>query len=160
MPEHAGDAQHALDRLTTTMLEVGLLLEAAVELPGAAARLRINEALSLVDGAVRAARDHIFTEASHEAQTSRALSPLDEPHRSRWFAARADLLHERMLETARGLQRSAQANAALLEQRAALVQDPSQADYPTEIKRWRSFADQAEHLAHRLERDHDRESAS
>ena len=150
MPKPA-DERDLLERLTKTMLDVGLLLQAAVELPGEAARLRITDALSLLEDAVQAARNHAFTESSPDAHAGVAESPLNEPGRSRWSAARRELLHERMLGTARGLQRSAAQAAALLEQQARIVQEPSPTDYRTEIKRWQAFADQAEQLACRLE---------
>jgi hypothetical protein len=41
--------------------------------------------------------------------------------------------------------------AALLERRADLLGQPRRIDYPTEIKRWRAFADQAAQMAERWE---------
>jgi len=156
MPAHADEEGRLLERLTKTMLDVGVLLQAAAELPGAAARRAIGEALSLLDDAVRAARDHVFAESNRDAQVNVARSPLNEPGRSRWSAARTKLLHERMLETARGLHGAAAENAALLEEQVALVREPLQADIRIEVKRWQIFASQAEDLARRLEHGPDR----
>jgi hypothetical protein len=41
--------------------------------------------------------------------------------------------------------------AALLERQADLIEPPGRIDYPTEIKRWRVFADQAKQMAERWE---------
>lgn len=60
-------------------------------------------------------------------------------------------LKERAACTARELQARALETAALLEQRAHLARRPSGRDYPAEIKRWRTFADQAEQMAERWE---------
>ena len=60
---------------------------------------------------------------------------------------RPALLEERMARTARALQVNALNAAALLERQADLARPPARLDYPTEIKRWRAFADQAEQMA-------------
>ena len=62
------------------------------------------------------------------------------------------LLKERMAQTARALQATTLNAAALLEQQADLIRPPGRLDYPTEIKRWRTFADQVEQTARRWER--------
>jgi hypothetical protein len=56
-----------------------------------------------------------------------------------------------MASTARELQARALDAAALLEKRADIGRRPSRMDYPTEIKRWRAFADHAERMAKRWE---------
>ena len=67
------------------------------------------------------------------------------------IANRVASLNEYVVQTAHALQLAAADTAALLEQRADLVGQPGQIDYPTEIKRWRAFADQAEQMAKRWE---------
>ena len=64
---------------------------------------------------------------------------------------RTALLKQRMAQTARALEVAAADAAALLEQQADLARQPGQMDYPSEIKRWRAFADQAGHMARRWE---------
>lgn len=61
------------------------------------------------------------------------------------------LLKERAAHTAWALRVAALDAAALLEQQADLARRPGRLDYPTEIKRWRAFADQAEQMAKRWE---------
>jgi hypothetical protein len=64
---------------------------------------------------------------------------------------RPALLRERMARTARALQANALNAAVLLERQADRARRPGRLDYPTEIKRWRAFADQAEQMARRWE---------
>jgi hypothetical protein len=64
---------------------------------------------------------------------------------------RPALVKERMARTARAMQVNALNAAALLERQADHVRPPTRLDYPTEIKRWRAFADQAEQMARRWE---------
>lgn len=61
------------------------------------------------------------------------------------------LLKERAVHTAWALRAAALDAAALLEQQGDLAGRPGKLDYPTEIKRWRAFADQAEQMAKRWE---------
>jgi hypothetical protein len=60
-------------------------------------------------------------------------------------------MQEHMARMARALQASAADYAALLERRAELTRPPQRMDYRAEIKRWRTFADQAEQMAKRWE---------
>jgi hypothetical protein len=64
---------------------------------------------------------------------------------------RPALVNERMARTARAMQANALNAAALLERQAGLARPPALLDYPTEIKRWRAFADRAEQMARRWE---------
>lgn len=64
---------------------------------------------------------------------------------------RPALLEERMARTARALQATALNAAARLERQADRARRPGRLDYPTEIKRWRAFAAQAEQMAERWE---------
>ena len=56
-----------------------------------------------------------------------------------------------MAETVRSLQVAGAESGALLEQAADLARRPARMDYPTEIKRWRAFPDQAGQVAKRWE---------
>jgi hypothetical protein len=60
-------------------------------------------------------------------------------------------LSDRLARTARALQTRALDAAALLEDRADIARRPSAMDYPAEIKRWQTFARQAEQMARRWE---------
>jgi hypothetical protein len=140
-----------LNQLAVAISQVGPLLAAAGALPVNAARVHVTEALSRLDDAVEAARDHVSAEQSREVQSALVGSPLMRPGRLRWAEGRAALLRERLIVTVRALQASAAETATLLEQQAGLVKKPARADYPTEIKRWQTFADQAEQMATRLE---------
>jgi len=59
-------------------------------------------------------------------------------------------MNERLVRAARAFQATASDTAALLERSGDPAQ-PGRIDYPTEIRRWRAFADQAEQMAKRLE---------
>jgi hypothetical protein len=64
---------------------------------------------------------------------------------------RQALVQERMARAARAMQANALDAAALLERQADRGRPPTRLDYPTEIKRWQGFADQAERMAKRWE---------
>ena len=149
----ADRARDVLNQLARSLLDVGVLVKTAADLPGDAARLQTIEALSGLDDAVQAARAHVSAEHGPGANSSLAGSPLRVPGRLRWSAGRAALLRERLVQTMCALQRSAAETVRLLEQRADLVQEPGGIDYRTKIKRWRAFADQAEQMAKRLEQE-------
>lgn len=60
-------------------------------------------------------------------------------------------LKDRLAQTARELRANALKAAALLQDRADIVGQPSRLDYPAEIKRWQALADTAERMANRWE---------
>ncbi|HEX6524148.1 MAG TPA: hypothetical protein VF070_29730 [Streptosporangiaceae bacterium] len=60
-------------------------------------------------------------------------------------------LKDRLAQTARELHANALKAAALLQDRADIVGQPSRLDYPAEIRRWQAFADKAEQMAKRWE---------
>ncbi len=66
-------------------------------------------------------------------------------------AAPPAALRKRTARTARDLQERALEAAARLERQADLARQPSRLDYPTEIKRWLAFADQADQMARQWE---------
>jgi len=146
---HAGEM---LDWVIDSIFAVGLLLQDAHELPRAAAVLRIAEALHRLDDLVRGIRDHAFAEHRPRPQPGPAPnSPQIARERSAYTANRRALLKQRSAQTARALQQAAADAVVLLEQRADLLGQPGRMDYPTEIKRWRAFADEAKQMAKRWE---------
>jgi two-component system, NarL family, response regulator DevR len=147
-PTGAGEL---LNSAVNSIFTVGMMLQAAVDLPSDAAQ-RITEALRRLDDAVREARDHVF--AGHgqgsEPDLARRPSPnlLERPASAMNTSA---LLRQHVARTANALHFAAADIAALLERRADLLGQPTRIDYPTEIKRWQVFADQARQMAGRWE---------
>jgi hypothetical protein len=62
------------------------------------------------------------------------------------------LANEHVVQAAHALQVTAGDTAALLQRQAEYTPKPARIDFPTEIKRWQAFADQAEQMAKRWER--------
>ncbi len=151
-----GRSRDVLDTVVSGVFAAGLSLEAAVGLPGEADR-HIGEALRCLDEVVRQVRDHVFAEQRQSDQANR-------PHPGRRVHAggsaddaalleyRMASLRQRVIQTASALQVAAAETASLLERREDLLGPPTRIDFPTEIKRWRVFADQAGRVAERLER--------
>ncbi len=147
----ADSARELLDWVVNSIFAVGVLLEGEHELPRDAATTRITEALHRLDDVVREVRDHVLAQRVQAVQSSFApRSPLAAHQRPEQATDRLARLQERVAQTARALQSAAGNTAALLQQQAGLA-GPAQIDYPTEIKRWRAFADQAEQMANRWE---------
>jgi hypothetical protein len=142
-------AHHIVNRL----FSIGLSLDSARSIVGKGpAGDRVAAATDEVDRLIREIRDHVFAERGQG--TLAGLPPksqLDDPERSAQAPDRAALLQEHMARTARALQESVAGYAALLERRADLTRQPGRMDHPTEIKRWRAFAEQAEQMAKRWE---------
>lgn len=124
MPELAG---YIVNRL----FSVGLSLESARSIVGkGAAGDRIAAATSEIDRMIRDVRTAVFGLTEE----------------------RPALLEERMARTARALHATALDAVAMLERQADRARRPGRLDYPTEIKRWRAFAEQAEQMVRRWER--------
>jgi anti-anti-sigma factor len=152
--DQADRARELLNWSVDSIFAVGLLLRDAHELSRDAAGRRIAEALHRLDGVVREVRGHAFAEYSPGSQPGSARSSqLSAREYSAHALDRMPLLKERAAQTARGLQRAAADAAALLEQQADLIKQPSRMDYPAEIKRWRAFAGEAEQMAKRWEQE-------
>jgi len=116
--------------VVTRLFSVGIRLESARSIIGKGpAGDRVAAATDEVDLLIRDIRTTLFGLAADPAA----------------------LLKERAAHTARSLRASALDAIALLEQQADLARRPGRIDYPTEIKRWRAFADQAEQMARRWE---------
>lgn len=133
-----------LDWVTNRVFSAGLALHSGGELPGGTAEPQIAEALLHLDEAARAIRDHVFADGARPGHAR--ISAPQSQERPAGPVDRA-ALRQRMARTARALQVSAADAAALLEQQADLAGQPQRLDYPTEIKRWRAFADQAGQMA-------------
>jgi anti-sigma B factor antagonist len=146
----AGRAGELLDRVITSTFHIGVSLQAAADLPHEVIAQRITEALSRLDDMAREVRHHLFAQHDLQAQLDRAWRPPpDARERSAETRNRATLLQQRVVQTAHVLHAAASDTAALLEQRADLLDQPGRIDYPTEIKQWRVLADQAGQLADR-----------
>jgi anti-anti-sigma factor len=145
---HADRTRDLLDSAMDSIFEAGVALHAAADLASGATRGHIAEALGRLDDVAQAIHDHVF---AGRAEPRLAWgSALARRQRSARAADRA-ALRERVGQTARALEAAAANTAALLERRADLVEQPGRMDYPTEIKRWRAFADQAGQMAKRWE---------
>ena len=145
---HAGRTGELLDWVATSIFQAGGALQAATDLSRDAAGPHITEALRRLDEVAQVIRDHLF---AGRAQPGPARAPaLGGQERPAPTADRA-ALQARMAHTARSLQVTAAEAAALLEQQADRTRQPARVDYPTEIKRWRAFADEAGRMAKRWE---------
>jgi hypothetical protein len=147
-----GSAGELLDWAANSIFHIGVLLEGTHELPRDAAGPRIAEALRRLDDVVREVRHHMFAGRVQAAQSSSGRrASLDTHEHLTQATDRAASLRERVAQTARALQSAAADTAALLQQQAGLAGQSARIDYPTEIKRWRAFAEQAEQMAKRWE---------
>ena len=116
--------------IVNQLFSVGLSLESARSIVGKGpAADRLAAATEEVDHLIREIRTIMFSRTGE----------------------RTALLRDRMLQAARESQAAALDAAALLERQADLVRPPWRVDYPTEIKRWRAVARQAEQMAKRWE---------
>jgi anti-sigma B factor antagonist len=151
--DQAARAEELLDLMVDSILNVGLILQAAIDLPPGVTAQRITEALRRLDDAIREVRDHAFAERRPSVEPSPAGRPSRHPReRSAQAMDRSALQQKHIAQTARALQSAADDTAALLERRASLVGHPTCIDYPTDIKQWRAIADQAAQMAERWER--------
>ena len=141
-------AGELLDSVVHNIFIVGLMLQAAADLPHDAAALRITETLGRLDDVVREVRDHVLADRSQSIRPGSAWRPPpDVLERSALAMDRAAALRQRVAQTAHALHFTAADTAALLERRADLLGQPTRIDYPTEAKRWRVLADQAGQMA-------------
>jgi anti-anti-sigma factor len=142
-------AGELLDSVAHNIFIAGLMLQAATDLPGDAAAQRITEVLSRLDDVVREIRDQVLADRDQGAWSGRAWRPPDVLERAALARDRSALLRQRVAQTARAMHFAAADTAALLERHADLLGQPSRIDCPTEIKRWRLFADEARQMAER-----------
>ena len=146
----ASHTRELLDWVATSIDNVGVSLQAAIDLPRDITAQRITEALRRLDDVTREIRRHEPSGTAWESGPARR-HPLDIPERSALATKRTALLQQRVAQTAHALQFAAADTAALLQQRADILGQPARIDYPTEIKRWRVLADQAGQMAQRWE---------
>jgi len=152
LADHAARAEDLLHLVTASMSDAGLVLQAAIGLPPDATAQRITEALRRLDDAVRDVRDHLAAERGPGTGPELAWwPPRPALQRSARAINRSELLQRHVARTARALHSAAADTAALLERRADLLSQPRRIDYPAEIKRMRTLADQARHMAERWE---------
>ena len=152
IPGHAARAEELLRLATTSMFEVGLILQAAIDLPPDVTAQRITAALHRLDEAIQEVRDHLFAEPGHGTRPDLAWQPPQHVlERSARTMNRSELLQRHVAWTAHALHSAATDTAALLERRTDLLGQPGRFDCPTEIKRLRALADQARQMADRWE---------
>ena len=146
-------ADGQLDSAVTNIFTAAMMLQATIDLPHDVTAQRITEALSHLDDAIREVRDHEFAEHGQDSGPDLTGGPPSLAlERSGSAGDRSSLLRQRVAQTARALQFTAAKTATVLEQQAdVLRQQPTRIDYPTEIKRWQVFADQAGLMAERWE---------
>ena len=150
--ERTDRAEEMLDWAVSCIFNVGMSLQAAADLPRDVTAQRITEALDQLDEMLREIRHHVFAERGQQTRRDLAWRPApDLDERFERTATRTALAHQRVMQTAHALHAAAADTAALLEQRADLLGEPTHIDYPTEIKQWRVIADQAAQLAERWE---------
>jgi len=150
--DQAARAEELLELMIDSIFNVGLILQAVIDLPPAVTAQRITEALRRLDDAIREVRDHAFAERCHSVAPGPAWRPSRHLlERSARAMASSALLQRHVAQTARALQSAAADTAALLERRPDLLGHPTPIDYPTEIKRWRAIADQAAQMAEHWE---------
>lgn len=150
--DQANRAGELLGWVADRLFDIGVLLERVHEPPGDAASSRLAEALRGLDDVVREVRHHMFAEHAPAARSSFARrSSLDTHHRLTKARDRAAELREHVARTAHALQSAAADTAALLQQQAGPAGQPARIDYPTEARRWRALADQAEQMAEQRE---------
>ena len=148
----AAGGEELLGLTVERIFNVGLILQAALDLPPDITARRITEALHRLDEAVQQIRDHVFATRSRSAGPGPDRTPSRQLlERSAQAMEHSALLHRHVAHTARAVQSAATDTAALLERRAEVVGHPGRIDYPTDIKRWRAVADQAAQMAERWE---------
>lgn len=148
----AGRAGELPDWVVSSILDVGVSLQAAVDMPRDITDQRITDARRRLDDVVREIRDDVAAGRGQGTRPDPARRPLPEAReRSARVRDRSALLRQRVAHTAHAVHLAAADTAALLERRADLLGQPGRIDYPTEIKRWRVFADEAQQMAERWE---------
>ena len=149
--DHEARAEELLHVVVASIFDVGVILQAAIDLPPGVTAQRITEALRRLDDAVRDVRDQMFAESVQGTEPDLAWQPPRHmPERSAQAMNQSELLQRHVAQTAHALYSAAADTAALLE-RAELLRQPGRIDYLIEIKRWRALADQARQMAERWE---------
>ena len=148
----AAQTEELLGLTVQSIFGVGLILQAAIDLPPDDTAQCITDALRRLDDVVQDIRDHVLAEGGHSVEPGLVRrSPPQILQRSAQARDRAQLLRLQVTQMAHAMQSAAAGTAALLERRADLLGQPGSIDYPTEIKKWRALADQARQMAERWE---------
>ncbi len=154
----AADGDELLELTVVGIFNVGLILQAATDLPPDVISEHIIEALRRLDDTVKEIRYHVFAKIGQgiERVQGAGCDPAGPPppsvlERSARARQRSQLLQRHVAQTARAVQSAAADTAAVLERRADLLGQPGRIDYPTELKRWQARADQAQRMAERWE---------
>jgi len=148
----AARSEELLGLTVRSIFDIGLILQAAIDLPPGDTAQRVTDALRRLDDVVRDIRDHVLAGRGHVVEAGLASRPSPQVReRSAQAMTRSQLLRRHVAQTAHGVQSAAADTAALLERRAELLGQPGRIDYPTEVKRWRALADQAGQMAERWE---------
>ena len=150
--DHEARAEELLHVVVASIFDVGVILQAAIDLSPDVTAQRVTEALRRLDAAARDVRDHVFAKPAQRTEPDLAWQPPRHVlERSAQAMNRSELLQRHVAQTAHALYSAAADTAALLERRADLLHQPGRIDYQTEIKRWRTLADQTRQMAERWE---------
>ena len=123
--QRADRAEDLLEWAVSSIFNVGMNLQAAVDLPGNLTKQRITEALGRLDDVVREIRHHVLAEHGQQRQRDLAWRrPPDLDEHFELAANRTALLHQRAAQTARAVRSAAADTATLLEQQADLLGQP------------------------------------
>ena len=123
--QRADRAEDLLEWAVSSIFNVGMSLQAAVDLPGNLTKQRITEALGRLDDVVREIRHHVLAEHGQQRQRDLAWRrPPDLDEHFELAANRTALLHQRAAQTARAVRSAAADTATLLEQQADLLGQP------------------------------------
>ena len=135
MPDVSENVQgpsETAEHLVRRLFSIGLTLESARSIVGdGPAGDRIAAATDELDRLI------------HDVRTATFGQVMDRPA--------VDGQRERMASMARALLDCAMRNAEILEEQRRRAGQPARVDYETEIKRWRSYADQAAYMIKRCD---------
>lgn len=151
--DRAARAEELLGRTADIISNVSSLLHAATGLPQTATAQRITEAFDRLDDADREIQNHLFAERDHGGRGVTQPPSPDLRERIALAMNHSLLLRMHVAQTARALQSAAADTAEMLERRGKVLDWHARIDYPTEIKRWQVFADQAGQMAERWEHE-------